>query len=54
MTLSGKLVMLRVVGSTIPLSHMALYRAPVGVVANMEKLMGTCWRGEECILGYFG
>lgn len=56
LALSGKLVLLRVVINLVPLYHMAILKAPVGIIADMEKLMrgvfvGACWRGEGGFLG---
>lgn len=43
-SLSGRLVVLKSVASAIPLYHMAVYKAPVGVTAAIERLMrGYLW-----------
>ncbi|XP_057452783.1 uncharacterized protein LOC130744629 [Lotus japonicus] len=43
-SLSGRLVVLRAVASAVPLYHMAVYKAPLGVVTDIEKLMrGFLW-----------
>lgn len=39
MSLSGKLILLRAIISVIPMFYMTLFKAPVGVVGEFEKLM---------------
>lgn len=47
LSLVGILVVLKVVASTIPMYHMALYKAPLGVVNSIEKLMRKFLWGRQ-------
>lgn len=48
LSLSGRLVMLKSVMSAVPIYHMAIFLAPVGIIGEMEKLMrGFLWRRRE-------
>lgn len=48
LSLSGRLVLLRAVLSAIPIFHMSVFLAPIGVVRDRENLMrGFLWGGRE-------
>lgn len=47
LSLSGRLVMLKSVMSAVPIYHMAVFLAPVGVIGDMEKLMRVFLWGKR-------
>lgn len=54
-SLSARIVVLKAVASAIPVYHMAAYKAPVGVVKEIENLMRQfLWnkRGGECRIAW--
>lgn len=55
LSLSGRMVMLKSVMSAIPIYHMEIFFAPVGVIGDMEKLMrGFLWVEGRAAVGFLG